>query len=91
MRWGATNKPCAHRARLGRKWPDALIGLPTGRENDFFVVDADTLAGGHKYDGIANLAALEHHYKPLPETLMAMSPSGSRASLLQISKAPHRL
>ena len=74
--WGASNNTRIIQ-RDWRHWPDALIGIPTGRENGFFVVDADTLAGGHKYDGIANLAALEHHYKPLPKTLMAMSPSGS--------------
>src|ERR1700722_10142696 len=74
--WGATNKPRVLQ-RHWRKWPDALVGLPTGRENGIFVVDADTLKGGHKYNGVANLAALVHHHKPLPETLMAKSPSGS--------------
>jgi Bifunctional DNA primase/polymerase, N-terminal/Primase C terminal 2 (PriCT-2) len=40
------------------------------------VLEADTPAG-HAVDGIANLAALVHHHKPLPETLTAISPTGS--------------
>ena len=39
QRWGATDKPRVLQ-RYWRRWPDALIGLPTGRENGFFVVDA---------------------------------------------------
>lgn len=75
-RWGATNDPKVIKANW-RRWPNANIGMPTGVENNFFVVDADTLEGGHKHDGIAALRALEVEYTPLPDTLMAMSPSGS--------------
>src|SRR5262249_9560796 len=59
------------------KWPDANVGLPTGRDSGFWVVETDT-PKGHNVDGEASLRALEEKHGPLPETLMAESPSGSR-------------
>src|SRR6185437_2717375 len=61
--------------RWWRKWPDANIGIPTGAENGFWVVEADTKAG-HGKDGIAALQALIGA-QPWPATLQAISPSGS--------------
>jgi hypothetical protein len=74
-RWGADRDPKIVE-RYWRRWFNANIGLPTGPENGFFVIDCDTLEG-HEVDGVANFAALVHHHKPLPETLRAISPTGS--------------
>jgi putative DNA primase/helicase len=76
-RWGATRDP-GEIAQDFARWPDANIGLPTDRDNGFWVLEADTLAGGHKHDGVAALDALIAQYGPLPETRIAESPSGSR-------------
>jgi len=69
--WGATRDPDEIRRDFER-WPDSNIGIRTGEINGIFVVEGDTLAGGHKSDGLAALAAMN-----LPETLQAESPSGS--------------
>jgi hypothetical protein len=74
-RWGATNKPSVIE-RDFRFWPNANLGIPTGAENGFFVLEADT-PQGHAVDGIASLRALERKHGQLPKTLMAISPSGS--------------
>jgi hypothetical protein len=76
-RWGMTRDPDEITADF-RHWPKANIGIPTGPINDLFVLDIDTIAGGHKSDGFASLAALEQQHGPLPETTTAESPSGSR-------------
>ncbi|WGS18950.1 MULTISPECIES: bifunctional DNA primase/polymerase [unclassified Bradyrhizobium] len=55
-----------------------MIGIPTGARNGIFVLDVDTIEGGHTFDGFASLAMLEARHGPLPPTLMAESPSGSR-------------
>jgi hypothetical protein len=57
-------------------WSDANVGIPTGAENGFFVVEADTMSS-HGVNGIASLSALEQQHGKLPDTLMAISPSGS--------------
>lgn len=75
VRWGATNKPTVIR-RDFKRWPKANLGIPTGAENGFWVLEADT-PKGHNVDGIASLRALERMHGRLPKTLMAMSPSGS--------------
>jgi hypothetical protein len=75
QRWGATSDADEIRRDFAR-WPDANIGIPTGPANKIFVVEADTKQG-HGVDGIASLKQLETDYGPLPETLMAESPSGS--------------
>jgi hypothetical protein len=74
-KWGMTNDP-AEIQRDWARWPDAGVGLPTGAENGFWVMEADTHAG-HAVDGIASLHALEAEHAPLPQTRMAQSPSGS--------------
>ena len=75
-RWGASNKPAVLRRDFGRTWREANIGIPTGAENGFWVLEADT-PKGHGVDGIELLRELERKHSRLPKTLMAMSPSGS--------------
>src|SRR6476620_3390143 len=50
VNWGATSDLEQIRKDF-LKWPNAGIGLPTGAQTDCFVVEADTLEGGHAYDG----------------------------------------
>ena len=73
--WGATSDPEEIRRDWAR-WPDANVGIATGAASGFFVIEADT-AAGHGVDGIAALAALIEAHGPLPETIEALSPSGS--------------
>lgn len=73
--WGATKDPNEIRHDFAR-WNAEMVGIPTGPEQEFFVVEVDTLKG-HDVDGIATLRALEAKYGPLPDTLMAESPTGS--------------
>jgi Bifunctional DNA primase/polymerase, N-terminal/Primase C terminal 2 (PriCT-2) len=75
VRWGATNKPAVIK-RDFKRWPKANLGIPTGIENGFWVLEADT-PKGHDIDGIASLRALERNHGRLPKTLMVVSPSGS--------------
>ena len=74
-KWGATADPAEVRRDFTR-WPNARIGIPTGAGNRIVVVETDTVAG-HGVDGAASLAQLEAQHSPLPDTLMACSPSGS--------------
>jgi bifunctional DNA primase/polymerase-like protein/primase-like protein len=73
-RWGATRdlKEIENDFRLCR---DAAVCIPTGADNNFFVVEADTLEG-HGVDGIANLHKLIAG-REWPTTKTARSPSGS--------------
>ena len=73
--WGKTKDPEEIKQDF-RNHPRAGIGIATGAGNGIFVVEADTKKG-HDVDGIAALRALEAKHGPLPETLMAESPSGS--------------
>jgi len=75
VRWGSTCDPDEIRADF-TKWPDANVGIATGADSGFFVIDCDTPAG-HDVDGIASLRALEAEHGALPETLTAESPTGS--------------
>jgi hypothetical protein len=75
-RWGATNDP-DEIARDFARWPQANIGLPTGAENGFWVLEIDTKEG-HDVDGVASLAALTAQHGALPPTRQAVSPSGSQ-------------
>jgi hypothetical protein len=74
--WGMTRDP-DEISRDFIRWPDAGIGIPTGAVNGFVVVETDTVAGGHATDGEPSLRELEAKYGALPETLQAISPSGS--------------
>jgi hypothetical protein len=74
--WGATKDPDT----IHRYWmehPEANLGVPTGADNGFWVLEYDTIAGGHAADGAASLAALEAEFGPLPATRQVESPSGS--------------
>lgn len=44
-------------------WKDANVGVATGKEAGFFVIDVDPRSGGHKA-----LADLEREHGKLPET-----------------------
>jgi hypothetical protein len=60
-----------------RKWRlKCGVGIPTGAVNGFIVIETDTKKG-HGVDGKASLRKLEAKYGKLPETLMAVSPTGS--------------
>lgn len=74
-KWGATTDPREVRHDWQR-WPDAGLGLVTGPKSGVFVVEADT-AEGHEVDGLGNLAALIEQHDDWPETVEALSPSGS--------------
>jgi Bifunctional DNA primase/polymerase, N-terminal/Primase C terminal 2 (PriCT-2) len=73
-RWGAT-RDLKEIENDFRRCRDAAVCIPTGAENNFFVVEADTLEG-HGVDGIANLRKLIAG-REWPETRMAISPTGS--------------
>jgi hypothetical protein len=73
--WGMTLDEAEVRADF-TKWPDANIGIVTGVLSGLFVIETDT-AVGHNTDGAAELAKLEQVNSELPETLMAISPTGS--------------
>lgn len=75
-RWGATRDP-DEIARDFEKFPRANVGLPTGKNNGIFVVDADTLAG-HGKDGLGTMKKLQRKHGTLPDTLVGISPTGSR-------------
>lgn len=55
------------------KYPNALIGIPTGKASGLFVLDVDVKSGVNGFD---TLAALEEQYGALPPTLTVKTPSG---------------
>lgn len=55
-------------------WPDAAVGIPTGKDAGFFVLDIDNKPGGA--NGFEWLAEMEAEHGPLPETARVMSPNG---------------
>jgi hypothetical protein len=73
--WGATRDLAEIRVDFSR-WPRARIGIPTGAIDGIVVIEIDTMAG-HGVDGAIALAELEAKHGPLPDTLKAISPSGS--------------
>jgi hypothetical protein len=73
-RWGATRN-LQQIYRDFKRWSLAAVCIPTGIDNGFFVVEADTLEG-HGVDGIANLEKLIAG-REWPPTKTARSPSGS--------------
>jgi hypothetical protein len=75
-KWGATANPDEAEG-YWQRWSDANLGIATGPASGIWVLDIDT-ADGHGVDGFAGLAALTAAHGPLPETLTAQSPSGSR-------------
>jgi putative DNA primase/helicase len=75
MNWGMT-KDLDQVRKDFKRWP-TCVGVPTGAVNGIIVVEVDTLRGGHKHDGVASMLHLQTENGPLPDTLMAESPSGS--------------
>jgi hypothetical protein len=76
-KWGQT-KDANEIRRYWQENPNANVCIVTGEGSGIFVVETDTAAGhGDDVDGAASLAALEVEHGALPETLMAISPSGS--------------
>ena len=75
-KWGKTTAPDEIRTDF-KRWPNANVGLPTGKDSGFWVMEADTLEG-HDKDGFASVRQLEEAHDPLPLTLMAQSPTGSK-------------
>ena len=73
-RWGATTDPDLIRDYWSR-WPEALLGIATGPESGFFVIDADT-PEGHDADGVGTLRRWIEEYGDLPHTIEATTPSG---------------
>lgn len=59
--------------RWWRRWPDANVGIRTGRESGLVVLDVDVRHGGN-----ASLETLEATYDRLPRTLTARSGSGGK-------------
>lgn len=74
-RWGATTDPTLI-VSYWDQFPRANVGIAAGPSSGFFVVECDTPAG-HDVDGIGNMAALIEQHGPLPDTIEALSPSGS--------------
>lgn len=73
VRWGATKNADQIRHDFAR-WSDAGIGIPTGLENGFWVLETDTKNGK---DGESELAKLQAQHTLLPRTHRVRSPSGS--------------
>jgi putative DNA primase/helicase len=74
-RWGATTDADLIR-RYWRQWPDANVGIACGSKSGLLVIECDT-PEGHGVDGIARMAELIAALGPLPDTIEALSPSGS--------------
>lgn len=72
----ATRDPATIRGWWAQ-WPDALIGMPTGKVNKVFVIDVDNDPATGK-DGDAALAVLEQAHGHLPATVETMTPRGGR-------------
>jgi Bifunctional DNA primase/polymerase, N-terminal/AAA domain len=71
--WGATKDPTLIPDRFA-PCPAAGIGIPTGLDNGFWVLETDTKNGK---DGEAELANLQAQHSALPTTYKVRSPSGS--------------
>jgi hypothetical protein len=68
--WDATTNLNRVKAWWGR-WPDANVGVPTGKGSGLLVLDVDPRDGGPE-----SLATLERENGPLPETARARTGGG---------------
>ena len=68
--WDATTQERRIKAWWGR-WPQANVGVPTGRRSGLLVLDVDPRDGGPE-----SLARLEQDNGPLPETARARTGGG---------------
>lgn len=73
----ATTDPAQIR-KWWTRWPDASIGVPTGRASGLLVLDVDLPKNENGRDGEAVLAALEVEHGQLPVTMEARTGSGGR-------------
>lgn len=69
----ATTVPHIVDAWWGRKYPGAMVGIPTGTSIGAWVLDVDPKSGGYE-----TLADLEADNDILPDTRTARTPSGGR-------------
>ena len=60
------------------EWPKANIGIPTGKENELFVLDVDTKNNGHD-----TLYGLIMEHGELPHTIQAKTGGGGSHFLFQ--------
>lgn len=74
-RWGATADPSQIR-QYWTRWPDANLGIACGPASGLLVIECDT-PEGHDVDGVANMLQLIAAHGPLPDTIEALSPTGS--------------
>ncbi|WP_336491682.1 bifunctional DNA primase/polymerase [Methylobacterium nigriterrae] len=65
------------------RWPNAAIGIRTGREAGVWAIDPDVPKKSGDPDGLAALAELERQYGPLPATHTHLTPSGGRHLLFR--------
>ncbi|MCL2124014.1 MAG: bifunctional DNA primase/polymerase [Desulfovibrionaceae bacterium] len=65
------------------KWPDAMIGMPTGAASGVWVLDVDAAKEGEAGDGHASLAELTGRCGPLPSTRTHATPSGGQHLLFK--------
>jgi hypothetical protein len=72
----ATTDETQIRAWWGR-WPNAMIGAPTGPASGAWVIDPD-VDPVKQLDGIAALAQLTARHGALPQTLTSITPRGGR-------------
>jgi putative DNA primase/helicase len=81
--WGKSRDP-AEIESDSEQWPQANVGVATGAESGILVIETDTADGhGEGVDGEAALAELELRLGKLPDTTMALSPSGSKHRYFQ--------
>jgi putative DNA primase/helicase len=73
-RWGATTDADTIRD-YWEQFPNALLGITTGPDSGFFVIDADT-PEGHAKDGVGTLRQWIEEHGDLPHTIEATTPSG---------------
>jgi len=64
------------------KWPDALIGMPTGKATGVFVFDID-IDTAREIDGVQSLSVLIAEYGDLPETKTVRTRRGGRHQYFQ--------
>ena len=74
-RWGATSDTELIQDYWS-KFPKANVGIACGPLSGLFVVECDT-PEGHDVDGIASMENLLATHGPLPDTIEALSPTGS--------------
>lgn len=72
------------------RWPDALIGMPTGAPSRVIALDVDNDRDTGR-DGDASLAALVAAHGPLPETVESLTPRGGRHLLFLHPGPGHRV